>query len=98
MIKKNFHGICRAKTASKKAPKTTKFPMPVMYIKYVKDNSFVWGVLYDNNKIRILRDQRFVRPGHRYQFNNSEKFCDKIVTEKDIISMGWKSIEMTPCF
>lgn len=97
-MKKNFHGTRHAKIAPKKATKTTKYPMPVMYIKYVKNGGFVWGVLYDNDKIRILRDASLVRSGHRYQFNDAEKFCKKVLTEKDIISMGWKSIEMTPCF
>lgn len=106
MMKNNFHGIKRPATSVPKKPKPQKFPMQVAFMKLVKNGNFVVAVLYDNDKLRILRNYeeihdkfgRWIYVGKRYEYNNKEVFCPKIVTEKEIKSMGWEVIEIIPCF
>lgn len=105
-MKKNFHGIKRPAQSTPKKPKSQKFPMQVAFMKFVKNSGFVIAVLYDNDKLRILQDYkeihdkfgRWIYVGKRYEYNDKESFCPKIVTEKEIKNMGWKLVEIIPCF
>lgn len=107
-MKKNFHGIKRpAQSAPKKhTPKTPSYPIQISYMKFVKNSKYVVGVLYSNNKVRILRhyEEKHNRHGtwidrdHRYDYNDNNQFCTKICTEKEIKSMGWALVEIIPCF
>ena len=103
-MKKNFHGIKRPAQSLPKKPKPQKFPMQVAFMKYVKNGHFVMAVLYDNDKLRILKDYeeihdkfgRWIYVSKHYAYNDKDAFCPKIVTEKEIKNMGWSLAEIIP--
>ena len=97
-MKKNFH--------AQSAPKTPSYPIQISYMRFVKNSKCVVGVLYSNNKVRILRnyEEKHNRHGtwidrnHRYNYNDKAAFYPKICTEKQIKDMGWILTEIIPYF